>query len=142
MISDPRNPAAASTLGPTPWPSQIYERLLCLPKKFEGHGSAGEVETVVRCCACENSFAGSRYSAHWRIIQRNAATYCQAFHSLWQKRTFMLCDPSIHYIIPNWPCPAERMICIELLKLRFASYVSENYITTLYFKGYELMGVQ
>ena len=43
MISDPRNPAAASTLGPTPWPSQIYERLLCLPKKFEGHGS-GEVE--------------------------------------------------------------------------------------------------
>ena len=111
MISDPRNPAAASTLGPTPWPSQIYERLLCLPKKFEGHGSAGEVETVVRCCAGENSFAGSRYSAHWRIIQRNAATYCQAFHSLWQKRTFMLCDPSIHYIIPNWPCPAERISC-------------------------------
>jgi hypothetical protein len=31
MISDPRNlGSSAATTGPTPWPSQIYERLLLL----------------------------------------------------------------------------------------------------------------
>ena len=51
--------ARLGTTGRTPWPSQIYERLLLLcwswmPKKFEGHGSGEvEVKTGKMLQACE-----------------------------------------------------------------------------------------